>query len=168
MRIGNAASTDGNPAFFIITAFVVAITLSVMILPVWLIFRIEWVLLLIIYCSFRFPNHFDLGIVWLAGLSLDVIEGALLGQHSLTFVLIAYFLLLRTRAQHVMPFHQMRFWQHSIIVFIFIFLNELVYHGINVLKNQPFDMWFFLPAFTSALAAPIIFYVLNLITKKYI
>jgi rod shape-determining protein MreD len=50
----------------------------------------DWVVLLLIYTSVTDPRRFGLLTAFLAGLALDVMNGALLGQNALALITISY------------------------------------------------------------------------------
>jgi len=50
----------------------------------------DWVVLLLIYTSVTDPRRFGLVSAFVAGLALDVMNGALLGQNALALITISY------------------------------------------------------------------------------
>ena len=69
---------DTSSNFFTITAtFVVAMILMLMPLPDWArAYRPEWIVLALIYWSIAVPKKVGVGIAWMLGLCVDVIQGA--------------------------------------------------------------------------------------------
>lgn len=74
----------------------------------------DWVALVLCFWSVREPRHVGMGWAFLLGILMDVADGAVLGQHSLAYVLLAYgvaglsrrilWFTLGQQALHVMPF----------------------------------------------------------------
>ncbi|MES2500908.1 MAG: rod shape-determining protein MreD [Pseudomonadota bacterium] len=54
------------------------------------IFRPDFMLIVMLYWLLRAPNLCNIGTAWLAGLLVDLATGSLLGQHALTFTLVAF------------------------------------------------------------------------------
>jgi rod shape-determining protein MreD len=50
----------------------------------------DWVALLIIFWSIREPRHVGMGTGFILGLTMDVADSSLLGQHALAYVLASY------------------------------------------------------------------------------
>ena len=73
----------------------------------------EWVMLVILFWSIRAPLVVGTGTAFLLGLLMDVVDGSLMGQHALAYVLIAYagrvlsakilWLPLKQQVLHVLP-----------------------------------------------------------------
>ena len=79
-----ALTTRSQGGLTIALSFFVALILTIIPLPDWMAsFRPEWVALTLIYWSMALPQRVGVGIGWGLGLALDVLKGALLGQHAL-------------------------------------------------------------------------------------
>ena len=50
----------------------------------------DWVALVLVFWSIREPRRVGMGVAFLLGLSMDVADGSLLGQHTLAYVLVSY------------------------------------------------------------------------------
>ena len=50
----------------------------------------DWVALVLCFWSVREPRHIGMGWAFLAGITMDVADGAILGQHGLAYVLLTY------------------------------------------------------------------------------
>lgn len=55
-----------------------------------IIFRPDFMLVVMLYWLLRAPNLCNIGTAWLAGLLVDLATGSLLGQHALSFILVAF------------------------------------------------------------------------------
>jgi rod shape-determining protein MreD len=55
-----------------------------------IIFRPDFMLVVVLYWLLRAPNLCNVGTAWLAGLLVDLATGSLLGQHALSFCFTAY------------------------------------------------------------------------------
>ena len=75
----------------IAASFVVALMLTALKLPEWaLIWRPAWVALVLIYWCMAVPHRIGVAIAFLLGVFLDVMSGALLGQHALALTVVAF------------------------------------------------------------------------------
>jgi rod shape-determining protein MreD len=54
------------------------------------IFRPDFMLVVILYWLLRAPNMCNVGTAWFAGLLVDLATGSLLGQHALSFSIAAF------------------------------------------------------------------------------
>lgn len=142
---------DQRPAGtgIILLTFVLAGWLEVLPLPHTLaLFRPEWVALAVVYWVIALPHR--VGVFWgfSAGLFMDVLTGALLGQYALSYAVLAWLALLL--------FKRMRVFapvQQSIVVFAMIGASVLLAYQIQGAIGRahllPWSM--LLSAFTSAL-----------------
>lgn len=69
-------------------------------------FRPDWIALTIVYWVIYQPRLIGLGVAWLCGLLLDTLNGALLGQHALALVLLAYLAISAQQRVRVFPIGQ--------------------------------------------------------------
>lgn len=73
----------------------------------------EWVLLVVLFWSVRAPLVVGTGTAFLLGILMDVVDGSLMGQHALAYVLVSYagrvlsarilWLPLKQQVLHVVP-----------------------------------------------------------------
>ena len=143
----------------IVITFIGALMLDVMPLPDWLgAFRPAW-----IYWCLALPQRVGVGIGWSAGLAVDVLRGALLGQHALGYAVIAYLALKLHRRIRVFPL-----WQQALTVMVFIALHQLLVLwvlGIIGQSRGTFSYW--LPSLSSALLWPWMFGGLRGVRRRF-
>lgn len=73
----------------------------------------EWVMLVVLFWSVRAPLVVSTGTAFVLGLLMDVVDGSLMGQHALAYVLISYtgrilsgrilWLPLKQQVMHIVP-----------------------------------------------------------------
>lgn len=81
------------PLWLIIGSFLLAMLMTILPLPSALVLlNPSWVLLVLIYWILMRPYQCNIGWAFFIGLSLDLLNGNVLGQHALLFVLISYIL----------------------------------------------------------------------------
>ena len=119
--------------------------------------RPEWVLLVLLYWLIALPGRIGLLSAWVIGLLLDLVDGSLLGQHAMTFVIAGFF---------AVNFHQQfRMFsrvQQTLLIALTVAIYELIDGLITQFSgNASFSFLLFLPVFFSALVWPMIFTLLR-------
>ena len=142
----------------ILLSFIAAFILSMVPLPQMLqAVRPEFVLVVLIYWCIALPNRVGVGIGWISGLIFDVSSDALLGQHALTFALIAYLAITLHQRIRVFPI-----WQQALTIFVFMMLQGTVTLWIKgMLGDAPTISVFILPAISTALFWPLGFLIMR-------
>jgi len=142
----------------IVTSFVIAFMLTIVPLPSWLSpLRPEWVAMVLIYWCIALPQRVSVGYGWLAGLFVDVLRGALLGQHALGLAVIAYLAVKLHRRIRVFPL-----WQQALSVMVFVALEQLLVLWVQGMIGQAREGWlYWAPSITSGVLWPWIFLTLR-------
>jgi rod shape-determining protein MreD len=135
----------------VVLSILIALYLSIVPLPFWAQWgRPEWLALVLVYWVIALPEHVGIGVAWLSGLSLDIIESTPLGQNALAISVIAYVaLILYQRMRMYTP------WQQALVVFVLVGVHQLIGHWVQTLTGviSP-NLLFLLPALVSALLWP--------------
>ncbi|MBL4584806.1 MAG: rod shape-determining protein MreD [Pseudomonadales bacterium] len=127
------------------------------------IWRPEWVLLVLLYWLIELPERMGLIWAWSIGILVDIVEGGLLGQHAITFVVVA-FLAINFHQQ----FRMFSRTQQTLLVALTVAGYELIDGLIMQLSGSArLNFEFFLPVFFSALVWPLIFLLLQGSRRKY-
>lgn len=149
-------STGTHPSGggIIVLSFVAAMLLTIMPLPGWTaLLRPEWAALVLIYWCMALPTRIGVGVGWTVGLLMDVLRAALLGQHALTFAIIAYITLQLYQRIRLFPV-----WQQAFSILVLILLHQMLQLWIKGISGQPPQSWtYWLPALSSMLIWPILF-----------
>ncbi|MEE9159479.1 MAG: rod shape-determining protein MreD [Gammaproteobacteria bacterium] len=151
-------------SWVIVLSFVAAFLLDAMPLPDWAVdARPLWVALVLIYWCMALPERIGIGIAWVLGLLLDVMQGTLLGQYALGLVVVAYVTVQTHRGVRVFPLLQ----QAVLVGFLLLFylLLSLWVRGIVGLPPEKWSYW--LPAVTSMVLWPWVFIILRDLRRKY-
>jgi rod shape-determining protein MreD len=148
----------------IAATFIVALILSVFPLPIWAQWgRPEWVVIVLIYWVLALPERIGIGIAWLLGIVLDILEGTPLGQNA--FALAAIACLVLVLYQRVRMFS---LWQQASVVFVLIGLYQLLGHWVQTVQGAgSSNLLFLLPAFVSALLWPAVSLLLRVLRRYY-
>ncbi len=150
--------------FVIVATFVAALLLTILPLPEWMVkFRPEWVALILIYWCMALPQRVGIISGFMLGLLLDTLQGAVLGQHALALVVIAY---LTNRVHQQVRVYPM--WQQALSVMGLLLLYQLLLlwvNGITGIKSQVWLYW--LPTLSSTLLWPWLYLILRDIRRNF-
>ena len=137
---------------------IIGLTLTIIPVPqAFINFKPNWVLLLLIFLSINLPKQFNLGYSFSFGLIIDVIKGALLGQHALAMTVIVFM----TTKYHL----QLRIFpkfQLMAIILIILFLYHFILFwidGVAGISTEIQDYWG--PVITSSIVWPITYEIMS-------
>ena len=153
-----------NGSGVIAVTLLIALWLSVIPLPEWARWaRPEWVAMVLIYWVLALPQRIGIGVAFVTGLALDLVEGSTPGENAFALVVVAYLSL--TLYQRMRMYAT---WQQAGIVFVLIGMNQLLCHWVQTLtaKTVP-TMMFLLPALISALIWPTLMLMLRKIRRQF-
>lgn len=145
-------------------SFVAALLLSMVVMPGWAApFRPEWTALVLIYWCLALPHRVNVGYGWLVGLCVDVLSGALLGQHALGFAVIAYLVVKLHQRLRVFPI-----WQQALSVMVFVALEQLLVLWVQGMIGMARESWtYWLPSIVSGLLWPWMFLLLRRLRRRF-
>lgn len=145
-------------------AFVLAIFSLPEFLPDYLAYaRPHWVALVLFYWIISLPHRFGLITAWISGLILDVLQGGLLGQQALAFLVIAYF-----AASSYQRMRMFSVWQQAIIIFAAMLVAELILFVIDfITMDRAWKYLYLLPSIVSALLWPWVFLLLRHLRRRF-
>jgi rod shape-determining protein MreD len=133
-------------------------------MPLWLMWaRPEWVALVLIYWTIALPHRVGILTALVAGVLLDTLEGAVLGQNAFSLVVVA--LLCLTLYQRLRVFSVL---QQAGMVFVLVGINQLVCQWVQNLEGVGGPtLLFLLPAVSSAMVWPVVLYTLRRLRRHY-
>ncbi|QKT02875.1 rod shape-determining protein MreD [Ectothiorhodospiraceae bacterium 2226] len=145
-------------------SFAVALALTVLPLPGWTsAARPEWVALVLIYWCMAVPSRVGVGVGWGVGLLLDVMRGAVLGQHALSLAIVAYLTLKLHQRVRVYPL-----WQQALSILVLIALHQMILLWIRGITGQAPAGWdYWTPSLTSMLLWPWLFLILRDVRRRF-
>lgn len=148
----------------IAASLAMALLLMILAVPDWLRWsRPEWVTMVLIFWVMMLPHRVGVLMAAITGLLLDVLEGAVLGQHAFALVIVAYATYLLYQRLRMFAV-----WQQAFIVFVLVGLQQLACHWVeNVSGNPEQNLLFLLPALMSAVFWPLINVVLTQLQRMY-
>ncbi len=150
--------------WLIVGSLVLALVLNSMPLPPRIaVLQPDWVCLALVYwCLFLSPRV-GMGSAWVLGLLLDVSHGALLGQHALALVIVAFITLKTHRRLRLFPL-----WQQSLAVLGLLFINQVLVFWVDGISGYPpRDLWYLAPAVSGMLLWPWITIVLGDLSRRF-
>jgi len=150
--------------WLIIATLVAAAVLAVLPMPHFLVWaRPEWVALVLVYWCIALPHRIGVVVAVFAGIGMDLLEGAVLGQN--TFALAVLALLSVALYQRLRLFS---LWQQAGIVFLLIGIHQLICQWVQNLEGVGArSLLFLLPALSSALMWPLVLPLLRGLRRHY-
>lgn len=144
--------------FLIFVSLVAAIILMILPMPGWTIWlRPSWILLILIYWTVENPYSVNIGIAWLMGIVLDILNGTLLGEHALALTIVIYVI---ARMQPRMRMFSML--QQGLFVFLLILVYQFIIYCIQgFMGDAPHGWLYWTPSFTSMLLWPWVYSIMR-------
>ena len=123
--------------------------------------RPDWVAMVLVYWVIALPHRVGIPTAWLAGIAADVLLGSLLGQHALSYVVVAYI-----TASLYQRLRMFSVWQQATILFALLGLNQLIGFWIESIAGlADWSLWYLLPALSGAFLWPWVFLMLRSIRR---
>lgn len=123
----------------------------------------EWVPLVCIYWVLALPHRFNLGLAFIIGLLLDLLQYNFLGMNALAMVVTVFFAAMLYRRMRMY-----RVWQQAFVIGLLIAINQFIGYWGQSLGGNTTDIWMiFLPALTSAIVWPWLFVVLRGLRRAF-
>lgn len=149
----------------IVLSFFIAYLLAIVPFPDWAMdYRPEWVPMVLIYWVMALPYRVGIGVAWVAGMILDILEGTTLGLHALGLVIIAYVTLslhLRLRMFSTL--------QQAGLVLALVGLNLMLTHWLLLMTDETvsLNLMYLMAALTSAIIWPSLFHLMRHIRRSF-
>ncbi len=107
----------------------------------------DFLLLVLLFWLLRAPNICNIGLAWIAGIFMDLVNGDLFGQNALAYSLTAFFALMYQR--RLILFTVL---QQSGYVFLLLFLNQFILLLLKSFSGSDYFGWsYFVPSLTGIL-----------------
>jgi rod shape-determining protein MreD len=125
------------------------------------IFRPDFMLVIILYWLLRAPNLCNIGTAWFAGLLVDLATGSLLGHHALSFALTAYIALIYQRRLVLFNVVQL-----AGIIFGLLFFERFVVLLLKLFEGNNYPgLQYFWPVLTGLILWQLMIMVFGTITR---
>ncbi len=148
----------------VIATLLIALMLTLVPLPhILAVIRPDWVMLVLIYWCLALPERVSVTTGWVAGITLDVATGSLLGQHALEYALIAFIVVRLHKRIRLFPV-----WQQAVTVMLLATMAQLLTVWVSGLITQPTGgLLGWLPVISNLLIWPILFVFMRRIRRFY-
>lgn len=157
-------SVHHQGGWIIFLSFVAALMLTLAPLPDWAVYwRPEWVSIVLIYWCMALPERVGVGVGWVAGLFLDVVHGAVMGQYAMALALVAYFTLSLHQRMRIYPVAQ----QALVVLMLILFQQLLVIWVKGIIGQSPHSLRYWIPSLTTMLLWPWLFVILRDLRRRY-
>lgn len=147
-----------NSWYIIPLSFVVAFIFTLLPMPSWAIWlRPAWVLMILIYWGMAAPDRVNVGIAWIVGIFLDVLEGTLLGEHALALTIVMYIVVRMYTRLRMFPLIQ-----QGLVIFFLVLLYQFILFCIQgFLGSLPNSWLYWSSSLTSMLLWPWVYSILR-------
>lgn len=126
-----------------------------------LILRPDFMLVVILYWLLRAPHICNVGSAWFAGILVDLATGSLLGQHALSFSLVAYIGLSYQRRLVLFNPLQLAGFLLSLLVF-----QRTLLLFLKLFEGNDYPGWsYFLPVFSGLILWQIMILIFGTLTR---
>ncbi len=151
--------------WIIISSFAVALLLTLLPLPDALAAaRPAWMAMTLIYWCLALPGSIGVSGAWAVGLLLDAAQGTLLGQHALSFALIAY-----SATRLHLGIRQLPLLHQALAVAVLIlFFDQMLGFWVKGMSQvAPWSWSYWLATPTSMLIWPTVYLTLRYVRRRY-
>ena len=126
-------------------------------------FQPQWLLLTLIYWCMATPNRVGIGVSWVCGFMLDILNGALLGQHAIGLAIVAYFSIKLYQRTRVLPLPQ-----QALTVLLLLLVERLISIWVIGAVGYPApSLWYWAAPLVGMLLWPWIYVVLRDIRRRF-
>lgn len=160
-----AMQQRAHAIWVIFLSFFIAYLLAIVPFPDWAMnYRPEWVPMVLIYWVMALPYRVGIGSAWVAGITLDVLEGSVLGLNALGLVIIAYV----TLSLHL-RLRMFSSLQQAGLLLALLGINLVLSHWLQIVTGQTVasGLMFLMAALTSAIIWPSLFQLMRHIRRSF-
>ena len=121
---------------------------------------VRWVpdllaIVIVFWCTHQ-PRKMGMGVAFVLGLAMDVVNGSLIGQHALAYTLLAFGAFIIHRRLHWFPQ-----WQQSLHVLVLLLIAQTVMLIVRMIAGGTFPgLMIYVGSLVSALLWPVVSLVL--------
>ena len=126
--------------------------------------RPDWVAMVIVYWVIALPQRIGILTAWVIGLLMDILLGSLIGQHALSYIIIAYIV-----ANLYQRLRMFSVWQQAAVLFALLGLNRLIGFWVESAAGlSEWTLWYLLSAVSGALLWPWVFLMLRFLRRRFV
>ncbi len=148
----------------ILITFIFALALTILPMPTaFADYRPEWVAIVLLYWIMALPHRVGIFSAWMLGIALDVLKGALLGQHALALAIAAFLMLHLHLRLRMYPF-----WQQSVVIGLILLIYQALLFWIYDMTSDITLSWpYWIPSLIGAVLWPWLFIILRDVRRRY-
>jgi rod shape-determining protein MreD len=155
--------TRFSRSWVIALSIVVALMLSAIPMPTWAVsWKPPWVALVLIYWSMALPMRVGVMTGWIVGFLMDVLQGAILGQHALGMAMVSYVALIYHQRVRVFPLRQQAMFV-GLLSFAYLLVMLALY---NLTGSLAYGWDYLLGAVSAALLWPWVYIMLRDLRRR--
>jgi rod shape-determining protein MreD len=149
--------------YTIALSIICALVLQIMPMPGFVdLYRPDWVLLVLSYWTLALPHRVNVGFAFIVGLTLDILLGTSLGEHSFAMCLSIYVL-----AANYQRLRNYSVWQQAMVMGIMsAFYNLILFWLQHMLTDVYFLFTYMWPVLSSMLLWPWLFWLLRKLRRQ--
>lgn len=144
--------------FIIPLSFAVALVVMILPLPEWITpYRPDLAALVLVYWCLMVPKKVGIGVGWLVGLVVDVMQFGLLGKNALSKTVLAF---LVTKFNERIRLFSL--FQQSIVVFVLLSIDTAILVWVrNIVSGTKIEIWAWMPTIIGMILWPILVVILK-------
>jgi rod shape-determining protein MreD len=148
----------------VLITLIIALVLALLPMPGWTVWvRPAWVLMVLIYWSMVRPYQVGVGVAWVMGLVVDLLNGTLLGEHALAYTVVIYLVSRMSIRLRMYPM-----LQQGLSVLFFVLLYQFILYCIQGFIGQlPVSHLYWLSSITSLLLWPWLFVLMRDCSRRF-
>ena len=156
--------TERSSISLIVFTFFAALLLTILPMPSWAVeFRPPWASLILIFWCITAPQQIGVLIGWCVGLLVDVLIGAMLGEHALMLAITAFICHKLYNRIRVFPI-----WQQALFVFLLVLIERIVSFWVRSSFDQmTSSLLFWAPAFVGGIVWPWLYIILRDLKRRF-
>jgi rod shape-determining protein MreD len=147
-----------HDGLFIPVTIIVAFLLTLLPMPGWAVWlKPAWVLMVLIYWTMTNPERVNVGVAWIVGILLDVLQGTLLGEHALALTMVIYLVARMASQLRMYPLVQ-----QGLSIFLLVLVYQFILFCIQgFLGSMPQSWLYWSSSLTSMLLWPWVFSIMR-------
>jgi rod shape-determining protein MreD len=148
----------------IVLSIIIAVVFTIIPLPTWATWlRPLWLLMVLSYWALALENRIGMGVIWLLGILLDILQSTIFGEHSLVLCCCVFIIIKLKRKIRMSPL-----WQQACFISLLALFYQLIIVIVQSITGKPVSsLLFWLSIFTTGLFWPWVFVLLRDCRRRF-